>query len=855
MNIKPILKSLVPHVIAVLAMIIVSSVYFYPAWEGKTLQGEDVVGGYGKGREARDFKKYEDETVIWNGSIFSGMPEYVHAKYKGASALKKVFYLPMRFGMPREVASIFWYMLGFYILLVAVGISPQFAAGGAMAFALGSYNIIIILAGHYMKVYTLALIPPTLAGIILIFRGKYRWGLILTSFFLAMQITMAHVQMMYYFFIALLVFGIVELVFQIREKTLNQFSKTVLVLLAAAVLGIAPNYSRLINYYMFNDYTIRGSSELTIGNEEVKTNKGLDKDYINMWSSGVDEAMMVIVPNVKGGSTASIAQDRDLLNSIPRQYRQTLGSFNQYWGNQPFSGGPNYLGIVFVFLFVLGIFLIKDRLKLAVLIPVILFLLLAMGGNFSFFTDLWIDYFPMYNKFRAPVSILSITAILLSFYALYSTYQISTNENVLARKTEVPGIKSKQPVYMLVAAGFLVFLLINIAFPNLFNSYISDVERNQIAQWQSQANAGNQVDQIINELIAFRIGVFRADLWRAFIFVILLTVTLYFFARKKLSKQVFWGIIVLLALVDFWGVGRRYVGLDQFHKNSLVKETYALSDNDRQIYQQEMNVHPDIQEKLTEYTARFNPANAEEKAALLTHVINKYTNYRVFNIAGSPFQENVTSNAHKSIGGYHPVKLRRYQDMIEHHIGKMHMPVLNMLNAKYFITQGGVQNNPAAMGNAWFVDSVKWVDNANDEILALNDIDVSKTAVIRTKNKDKLAPVSVDGQTNGSIALEDYSPDKMVYSSASDKDGLAVFSEIYYPDWKAFIDGDEAEIYQVNYVLRGVEIPQGDHKIEFVFHPGHYYTSNTISQIAFYLMLLIVGLSVLWDIRKRITTV
>lgn len=850
MNIKPVLKSLVPHILAVLAMFFVSSVYFYPAWEGKTLQGEDVVGGYGKGREARDFKKYENESVIWNGSIFSGMPEYVHARYDGASSLKKVFNLPMKLGMPREVASIFWYMLGFYILLIAVGVSPLLAAGGAIAFALGSYNIIIILAGHYMKVYTLALIPPTLAGIILIFQQKYRWGFILTSFFLAMQITMAHIQMMYYFLISLLVFGIVELVFQIKEKTLPQFSKTVAVLFVAAVLGIAPNYSRLINYYLFNDYTIRGSSELTLGNDEVKTNKGLDKDYINMWSSGVDEAMMIIVPNVKGGSTATIAQNRDLLNKLPRQYRQTLGNFNQYWGNQPFSGGPNYLGIVFVFLFTIGIFLIKDRIKLAMLIPVILFLLLAMGGNLSFFTDLWIDYFPMYNKFRTPVSILALSAILLSFFALYSTYKISSNENLLARQASVPGLKKKQPVYLIVAGAFVLFLLANIAFPHLFNSYISNVEQGQIAQWKQQPNVASQVDQLINELVAFRIGVFRADLWRALIFVVLLTLTLYFFARKKISKPAFWGILVFLALVDFWGVSRRYVSIDHFHKNNLVKEAYALSDNDRQIYQQEMASDPELQQKLSEYSAKFKPENKDEEEALLTHVVNKYTHFRVFNLTGSPFQENITANAHKSIGGYHPVKLRRYQDMIEQHIGKMHMPALNMLNAKYMITQNGVQTNPAAMGNAWFVDSVKWVDNPNDEILALNDIDVSTTAVARTANKAKLSGFSATAE--GTITLDDYSPDKMTYHASTSDKKLAVFSEVYYPDWKVFIDGEEGKIAPVNYILRGVVLPEGEHEIEFVFHPGHYYKANVFSKIAFYLMLLIVGFSIVLDVRKKI---
>lgn len=859
MNIKLVLKSILPHILAVLAMVIVSSVYFYPAWEGKTLQGEDIIGGFGKNREKVDFQKYEDETVIWNGTIFSGMPDYVQAKYEGATSLEKVFYLPFKksgFGLPREVASIFWYMLGFYILLVAVGIPPMLSSGGAMAFAISSYNLIIILAGHYMKVYTLALIPPTLAGIILIFNGKYRWGLILTSFFLAMQITMAHIQMMYYFLISMLVLGLVEMVYQIREKTFKKFLKTVAILFAAAILGIAPNYARLLNYYLYNDYSIRGSSELSIGNEDVKTNKGLDKDYINMWSSGVDEAMMIIAPNVKGGMTSAISQNRDLLNNVPRQLRQTIGSFNQYWGNQPFSGGPNYLGIVFVFLFLLGVFLIKDRLKTAILITVILFLLLAMGGNLSFFTDLWIDYFPLYNKFRTPVSILALSAILLSFFALYSTYQISSNDELLNKKASILGMKNKKPIYLLVSAGVVIFLLLNIVFPNLFNSYLSNSEQNQISQWLNQPNAGNQVDQIINELVALRVSVFRADLWRALIFVVLLTISLYLLAHKKVSKQLFWGIVVTLALVDFWGIGRRYVGIDQFHKKSLVKEMYALSENDRQIYQEEINEHPIIQDKLNEYDAKFNPKNQEEKDAILTHVVNKFANYRVFNLTGSPFQENITSNAHKSIGGYHPVKLRRYQDMIEQHISKMHQPVLNMLNTKYLITQNGVQSNPGILGSAWFVDSIKWVDNPNDEILDLNNINIKSTAIVRTENKDKL-PALKNSIVSGTISLDDYSPDKMEYTSMSDKEGLAVFSEIFYPDWKVFIDGKEGIIVPVNYVLRGVPIPKGDHKIEFIFHPGHYYNANIFSRYSFYFLILVLlfflGLDVFNKMRKHTT--
>jgi hypothetical protein len=852
MEIKPILKYLLPHVIAVIAMLVVSSAYFYPAWEGKTLQGEDVVGGFGKGREARDFKTFEEETVLWNGSIFSGMPEFIHAKYEGASALNTIFYFPQRMGLPREVASIFWYMLGFYILLFAAGLSPSLSAGGAIAFALGTYNIIIILAGHYMKVYTLALIPPALAGILLIFNKKYLWGFILATFFLAMQITMAHIQMIYYFLIALLCIGGVELFFQIKEKTLKEFSKTLLVLFAAAIFAIAPNYSRLINYYKFNEQSIRGSSELTIGNEGVKTKDGLDKDYINSWSSGVDESMMVIVPNMKGGSTAAVKQNRDLLNKIPQQYRQTLGNFNQYWGNQPFSGGPNYLGVVFVLLFLIGAFLITDKLKIAMLIPVVLFFLLAMGGNLSFFTDLFIYYFPLYNKFRTPVSILALAAILLSFFAIYTVFQITDKPNLLEKKAKPFLFKNPQPLYLIVSAGFLAFILLNIAFPQLFNSYISNVEQNQFNQWRTQANAASQIDGIINELLTFRIDVFRADLWRAFLLAAAVTAVIYFYVKKKIKKEVLWGIIILLAVIDFWGVGRRYVSIDDFSKKNMVKQAYLLSDDDKQIYQQELSRNPELQEELNAYKSKFNPKNKEEEERILTHVVNKYTHYRVFNIKSSPFQENVTSNSHKSIGGYHPVKLRRYQDMIEHHIGKMNQGVLNMLNTKYFITAQGIQENTNALGNGWFVDSVKWVDNPNDEIMALNEIDVSNTAVLRVDQKDRLDLSNDSKHQEGTITLGEYDPDRMVYNTISPKKQLAVFSEVFYPDWKVFIDGEEGEILRTNYILRGVVIPEGEHKVEFILHPVSFYSSNLFSRYAFYFMVLILVASLGYEIYRRI---
>ncbi|MEN8122834.1 MAG: YfhO family protein [Bacteroidota bacterium] len=846
---KSILKSILPHILSILSFVIIASAYFHPAWEGKSLQGEDIVGSYGLNREKKDFQKYEDKTVLWNEAVFSGMPDLVFSRFKGASGLRKIYDWPRRMGMPREVASIMWYMIGFYILLVSLGIKPFISAGGAIAFSLSSYYIIIILAGHFMKVDTLALVPPTLAGILLCFNRKYLWGFLLTSFFLAFQINMAHIQMIYYFLISLGILGLVEFYFHLKEKKLKQFAISVAVLIGAAIMGIAPNSAKLLTYYKYNDYSIRGSSELTIGKEDVKTDKGLDKDYINAWSSGVDEAIMIIAPNVKGGSTGSIKQDRDLLKKVPRQYRETIGNFNQYWGNQPFSGGPNYLGIIFIFLFVLGAFLIPGRLKIAAIAPVILFFFLSMGGNFSAFTDLFIDYVPMYNKFRTPVSILALAAIWVGMWAIFTLYKVYSEPSLLEKRKKIFLFKKEQPVYLLVSAGFLLFLLINIALPELFNNYISNNEQNQFNSLRNQPNVGNQLDNIIAALVDFRIGIFRAELWRTFLFVAALTALLFAYAKGKLKATVVIATVLTLAVIDFWGTSRRYVSLDHFHKKgNAVKQAYQLTDTDHQIYRLEQAANPELPGKIEELKTRFKPTNAKEKERLITYATNKYNHYRIFNLARSPFNENITTNAHNSVGGYHAVKLRRYQDMIEHHIGKMNISVLNMLNTKYIINQNGLQRNPGAMGAAWFVDSVKWVDNPNDEILALNEIDVTRTAVLRTDNKDKTGET---GSGTGEIKLTEYSPDYLVYTTKTNASKLAVFSEVYFPDWEVYIDGEQSTLFPANYILRGMMVPAGEHKIEFKFNPEYYYKSNNFAQIVYYLLLLIITGAIAYEIYRN----
>jgi hypothetical protein len=436
-------------------------------------------------------------------------------------------------------------------------------------------------------------------------------------------------------------------------------------------------------------------------------------------------------------------------------------------------------------------------------------------------------------------------------------YQFISNPETLEKKATLSVFKKPKPVYLLVSAGLLLFLLINIMSPGLFNSYISAVEQNQFNSLRNQPNVASQLDAIISALVEFRIGVFRTDLWRAVLFVVLITGIIYLFSKKKIKQNILILSVVVLSIIDFWGVGRRYVSLDHFSKKSLVKEAYQLTDADHQIYRMQLNSVPGLEDRLKETLDKFNPQNEEEEQRLTTYVINKYSHYRVFNTTQSPFQENVTTNAHRSVGGYHAVKLRRYQDLIEHHISQMNRGVLNMLNTKYLITQNGLQVNNEAMGVAWFVDSVRWADNANDEITFLNDFDVESMAIVRSEDKARLPEFSyLDTSETASIVLEEYEPDRMVYSVTAPEDKLVVFSEVYYPDWKVTIDGKPGELFRANYVLRAMVVPKGEHKIEFVFHPEHFYTSNAISQIAFILLIAALILAVGWSLfqeRKKLT--
>jgi len=853
MDFKSIFKKILPHLIAVAAMFIVSSVYFYPAWEGESLGRDDIVKGRGGVAEKIHYREFENENILWTSNRFSGMPDFIGANYESSNFLKQIYNIPQKLGVPAEVALLLWYMLGFYILLIAFGVNPWLAAGGAVAFGLTSYNLIIIDAGHFKKVRTIAFIAPTLAGFILTYRRKYLAGFALTAFFLAQQIAHDHIQMSYYLLLGFVCIGLVQLYYHIKNKELVQFAKSTGLLVLAALLAVGPNYSKLSNLYRYNKETIRGKSELTVGREEVKTESGLDRDYINMWSSGKTESMMLFAPKVKGGASGYVKQDRDLLREVDNRFREIIGNMNQYWGNQPGSGGPNSAGAVIFFLFFIGLFLIKGPLKKGILISVLLYVLLSWGDNFSAFTNLFIDYVPLYNKFRAPVSILAVGVVFIAFFAFYTASRILKRPELLSVRSKINIGNKNLPVYMAAGLGFIAFLLLNIMFPSLFNTYLSDAEINMFDNYRAQGDA-SQIDAIVAQLKELRIHVFRMEMFRTLMFSLAVLAALVLYKKEKIKKGSFIAIVAVLAVIDVWSIGKRYVSEDDFTKSNLIEEEYRLSGIDKQIYAREIQETPDLQQKIQEAYQKYNPETEAEKEDIQKFVIRKNTFYRVLNLTTSTFQENQTSGAHRSIGGYHAAKLRRYQDMIEFHISQMNREVLNMLNAKYIITQNGLQVNQGAMGPAWFADSVVWAENPDEEIMLLDSIDVSEEVVVNDKDEDVINSFSPE-QPGDTITLEEYHPDRMVYRSVAGGNRIAVFSEVYYPDWKVLIDGEPAEYFTVNYILRGMIVPQGEHKIEFIFNPPYFSRANKISVVLLYLLFAVVigltGYGIYSELKKR----
>lgn len=831
------MKKLLPDLIAILAFVLLSFAYFFPAdIENRILFQHDTAAGAGAGQEVKEYYEQTGERSRWTNSLFGGMPMYqIAPSYDSTKSLQWVQKAYQLF-LPDYVCLTFMLMLGFYILLRVFGIPVWLAGLGGIMWAFSSYFFILISAGHIWKFITLAYVPPTIAGIVLAYRGKLLWGGILTALFVVLQITSNHVQMSYYFFFVILFFVGAYFEKAWRTKTLPQFFKASAVLIVAALVGIAANVSNLYHTYAYSKETMRGKSELVqTGDAAKQTSSGLDRDYITQWSYGIDETLTLLVPNFKGGASAALSQSETAMSKANPMYSSLYGSLTQYFGTQPMTSGPVYVGAFVLFLFVLGCFIVKGPLKWALIGATFFSIVLSWGKNFMPLTDFFIDYVPLYNKFRAVSSILVIAEFTIPLLAIFALKRLLEEPEILKQEKKPLGIS------LLLTAG--IALLLAIAPGSIGSGYVPAQEAQMLQNAVNQQMIpANELSDILANLGEMRAELVSSDALRSFIIIGIGCSLLWLYASGKLRSSLTIAGITILCLADMWGVNKRYLNDAQFVPHSIRTETFTKTNTDELILQ------------------------------------DTSLDYRVLNFATSTFDDNNTSYWHKSVGGYHPAKLRRYQEMIEHHIspemqaaykaiatagGEMDsvdankFRILNMLNTKYFIFPAGQQRqtvpilNPHAYGNAWFVNKVQYVNNANEEIDALDSIIPTETAVVDARFKDVLKGTTESYKDSlSSIRLTSYTPNRLTYETNNAQDGIAVFSEIYYPDgWHVTIDGQPAELARADYILRTMYVPAGQHTIEMRFDPTSLHVTEGIAYGA--LALLVIGIIVAVLIAKR----
>ena len=832
------LKKCLPDAIVIVIFAVISFAYFFvPVSQGKILFRHDSQASVGLGQELTQYEQRTGEVTRWTNSVFSGMPTYqISPSYNstdGLSAVMSAYHL----WLPDYVWFIFAYLLGFYILLRAFNFRQSLAALGSIIWAFSSYFLIIIAAGHLWKVMALAYLPPMIGGVVLAYRGKYLWGFIVTAVFTAFEIKANHVQMTYYYLFIVLFMVIAYLVQAIREKRLQHFFKASGILIAAALIGIAINISNLYHTWEYQKESMRGKSELTKANSANQTSSGLDRDYITQWSYGIDETLTLLVPDAKGGASVPLSQNATAMakanpeveNMLPQLYE----AIPQYFGTQPGTSGPVYVGAFVLFLFVLGLFIVKTPIKWALLAATALSILLSWGHNFMGFTNFFLDNVPMYAKFRTVASILVIAEFTIPLLAALALKRIVDEPTVLTKN-----MKYVYASFALTAGVALAIALM----PSMMGPFVSDQERQMLSGIQGMTP--DVQNMMLSSIATMRGAMVSADAWRSIVIIIIGVAMLLLFKAQKIKAIYLIVGISALCLIDLWQVDKRYLNDEMFVPKSERDTPQQATATDLQILK------------------------------------DKSLSYRVLNFASGAFNENNTSYFHKSIGGYHPAKLRRYQEMIDKYIapemqtamqaiankggvmsevdGRKLFPILNMLNAKYFIVplQGNATTsiqNPYAQGNGWFVDKLTYVADANAEYAGVGKIDVSHEAVA----DKKFEPILGQTQTNDSTArvvLTKYEPNNMTYTVSSTKGGVVVFSEVYYPGWTATIDGQPAELGRVNYILRALNVKAGKHEVVLDFHPTSISTTETIAYAALIVLLLAICVAIYSEKKKQKTT-
>lgn len=807
------------HLAVIGVFIAICFLYFTPAWQGKVLYQHDVLQAQAGQKEILDIQARDGDMPLWTNSMFSGMPSY-QVLIELPNNITTYILRAFKGIFPHPIDVVLLYLLGAYLLFSVLKVKPWLAAVGAIAFAFSSYNFIYIEAGHANKTYAIAFMAPILAGILLAFRGKYLWGAVLLALAMALEIRVNHIQVTYYLFLAALILVGIELYHAIKGKTLLSFGKAIAYQVAGVIVAIAVNASLLWPTYEYSKETLRGESNLKTESTQ-RADNGVSREYAYDWSQGVGESLTFLIPNAYGGgmSTRLDAESNvaKLVMSKGADPNQAVGfaaNMSTYWGEKQFTSGPWYFGAGVVFLFILGLVIVRGRLKWWLAGATALVLLLSFGRHFPVVSDLFFDYFPMYNKFRAVESILIIATLLVPVLAILGINELVTNGNKVKNL-------DKKALYVLYGVGGLTLLIA--VLPDLFLSFKSSNHQALTQQYGQQLQDNSFANELMAALVKDRAALARADAFRSLVVIIATFALVWLLIKNKLKAPAAVILLGAVILIDLWGVDRRYLNEDRFN------------------------------DKL-QLTRQFNQEREVDKLILM----DKDPNYRVLDLTTNPFADARASYFHKSIGGYHAAKLMRYQEVIERQFGSaINEDVLDMLNTRYLITTDNqnsqrIQRRNTAAGNAWFVEKVTLVKNDEEEMAAINAFDPLKEAFVHEEFKPLLDERRLGRPVNSSINLTSYRPDRLVYEYSAPNDALAVFSEIWYDKgWKAYVDGEEYPILRANYLLRALQLPGGNHKVEFKFEPRSYHVGETISLI-FSIVLLLGIAGVIWlEVRPK----
>jgi hypothetical protein len=807
-------KNLLSIVAAIIAFAAITLVYFSPVLEGKRVKQHDIEMHLGMSQEINQYRDATGEQTLWTNAPFGGMPAWnISVVSKGN--LTNPFYQALKIGLPQSLGSVFICMLGFFVLLLVLDCGFWISFIGAIAYGFTSYLFIVIGAGHNAKAMAMAYMAPVIAGVLLTYKGKYLWGWLLTAFALAFEIRTGHLQITYYLALIIVILVIAELISDLKNKQLGHFFKASIGLVVAAIIGVLTCATTLYGNYEFGKETTRGKPVLT-RNEENQT-KGLDRDYITQWSYGKGETWSLLIPNAKGGASAYIGKQNPALEKADSRFKDSIAQSNAYWGDQPGTSGPVYVGAIVVFLFVLGALTVKGNLKWALLVATVLSILLSWGKNFMGFTNFFLDHVPGYDKFRAVSMTLVIAEVTMPLLGFLGLAEIAKSPENFKQNMK------KFYIALGITAGIcLVFYIA----PKAFFSFLSQGEAEQFAQLTSDKD-GAIYQTFATQLEDVRVAIFRKDAIRSLLFILLSAVPIFLYGKGKLKGQIAFPILAALVLIDMFPIDKRYLNDNNFIPKQKAQKPYTATTADQYILN------------------------------------DNSLDFRVADLTKDIFNDASTCYFHKSLGGYCGAKLRRYQDIITQYLSNelnqlrsaktseeliqalSRQEVLNMLNTKYIIYNPNSQpfQNPFAFGNAWIVNGIQWVDTPNEEIDAIASTDLQHTAILNKEFKQQIGNYNLIDSIMGDITLMEYKPNKLTYSFNANKDQLVVFSEIWTErGWKMTIDGQEHPLLRANYILRCALIPNGKHEIVMEYTPKAYTVGNTVVFVSS--LIMIVGLIV-----------